>query len=508
MSVESIIQKILDSRKNLTRDEINKMIEEKVKSAKGYFTLEIAAQMVASALGVQPPQRDLEPKILIKDLVSGLDDVTIAGRVIQVYRSQIFSRSDGTEGVIKRLLIADNSGVMKVVLWDRKARLADDENVKPTQIVKVSHGYVREGTNGEIELNLGTHGEIEVLSQSELESKYPKVEEFTKKIGDITGKNGRVNIAGTVHRIFPQSVFKRKDGSEGKTRRLWFGDSTGLIRVVFWNSKVEEIRNLKEGHYLQVMSARVKNRIDGQLELHVEDSSYVEVAATSLPELTSLPPSFVKVREVRERSRNVDILARVASIGDLRKLDNSSAETTFLLPLLIEDETGSIRLNLWEDKALLSNQLSPGVAVLVRGAYARKRSGEVALNLDEKGSITINPKIKEAEDLPQHIERVIKLADIREEQYVTVQGTVATKPIVREVTTKHSEKVKVTSFELSYDTRNVPLSLWRELADSAEKLSIGDHVKIKNIYAKIDLSGQLKLSSSMFTSIEKLPKQD
>ncbi len=506
MSVESIIHRILDSRKDLTRDEITKMIEEKVKSAKGYFTLEIAAEMVASALGVQTPQRDRESKISIKDLVSGLNDVTITGRVIQVYRPQIFSRPDGSEGVFKRLLIADNSGVTKVVLWDGKAKIADDVNVKPTQIVKVSHGYMREGTNGQIELNLGRHGEIEVLSQSELEDRYPRVEQFTKRIGDITEKNGRVNIAGAVQRISPESVFKRKDGSEGKTRRLWLRDSTGMIRVVFWNSKVEEIKNLREEDHLYIMSARVKSRLNDQLELHIEEASSVDVAAELPLGLTFPPTSFVKVTEITERSRNIDVLARIASVSDLRKVDKSSGEAKYLLHLLIEDETGSIRLSLWEDGGLLSNQLSPGIVVLIKGAYGRKRFGEVSLNLDKRGSIVINPGITEAKNLPQHTEKLVKLADINDKHYVTIQGTVATRPSIREVRTGRNESVKVASFELSDSTRNVEVSLWRQLAESAEKLSVGDRVRVENISVRRDLSGQLKLSSNVFTSVKRLSK--
>jgi len=505
MAVESIVQAILDSRRDLTREDIIRMIDEKVNSAKGYFTREFAAHLVASELGVQAPQVNLQSGILVKDLVSGLGDVTVTGRVIRASPFQVFTRSDGTEGGVKRLLVADKSGVVNVALWNDKAKLAEDENVKPGHIVKFSHGYVREGMNGKIELSLGTWGEIEVLPKDGLEDEYPPLESFIKRIGEITEKCRRVDVSGFAQQISPGSVFKRKDGSEGRTRHLWLRDSTGQIRVVFWNGKVAEIEDLREGSLLRIMNARVRSQIGGQFELHVEEASSVVFVAEKPSGLVLLPTRFVKVKEITEERRNMSVLARVAYVGDIRKFDRPSG-ARYLSQLIVEDETGSIQLNLWEDKALLSEQITVGDALLIEGVYARKRFGKTFLNLDTKGTITVNPSIKEAENLPQHVERIVRAADLREGEYVTVQGTVLTKPVIREVTTARKERVKVASFELSDNTGKIEVSLWGELAETAEKMSVGDYVKITNIYVKRDVSGRLKSSSSMLTSVERLPK--
>lgn len=508
MALGSIIEQIVASRGDLTREEIVKMIEEKVKSSKGYFTHEIAAHIVASELGVQTSQRSLQPEILIKSLVSGLSDVTATGRVIYASPCRSFTRSDGTEGNVKRLLIADRSGVVKVVLWDEKAKLADIEIADPGQIVKFSHGYVRAGLDGKLELNLGARGEIEVLPQDRMRDEYPPVEKFIRKIGEITGKNRRVNVLGVVQRIFPESLFKRKDGSEGKTRRLWLRDTTGQIRVVFWNREVEEISNLRKGDYLRIMNAKVKSQSDRQLELHVEETSNVEVMTEEIPGLTLPSAGLMKVKDAKQGMRDVSILARVVEVGDMRKFGRSGSETGYFSQLLLEDGTGSIQLNLWGDMATISRQISPGDAVLVERAYARKRFEKISLNLDSKGSIKINPDIEGVEDLPQDVGRRIEIADIKDGEYVTVQGTVVTNPGIREVTTSRKENVKLVSFEISDDTGEVEVTLWRKLAEAAERLSAGDKVEIGSIYAKRDPSGQLRLSSTMLTSFEKMSRKD
>jgi len=500
MTVESIIKRILAARKDLTHEEVLKMIEEKIKSAKGYFTEEIAARIVASELGIKTAQKRL-PEISIKNLVSGLNDVTITGRVIHVFPTQRFTRMDETEGFFKRLIIADKSGEIKVVLWNDKAKLADTIGIKPGNIVKFSHGYVREGLDGKAELNMGNRGEIEILPD-EMSDEYPSIEKFIKKINKITGKDRNANVLGIVQQVSSESKFKKKDGSEGKTKWIMLRDSTGQIRVVFWNNKADEIKTLKKGNYLRIMNAKVRTRIDGQPELHVERGSSIEILTEKPSGSNSLPSIYTKIKEITQGMRNIDILARVIGVGEVRELNRQT--TKYYSQLLIKDETGSIQLNLWGDKALLSKKIKPGDTVLIEGANAQRRFGKISLNLDNKGSITINPKVKEAENLPDFTEEITKIKNAKEGECITVQGTVLTSPSLREITTTRNERVKVASFELSDDTGKIKVSLWRKLAEAAETISVGDLIKIRNIFVRKDMLGELSLSSGMLTSLEKI----
>ncbi|MFB0505084.1 MAG: OB-fold nucleic acid binding domain-containing protein [Candidatus Bathyarchaeia archaeon] len=504
MTVDSIIKEILASRGDLTREEVLRMIEEKVKNAEGFFTDETAARIISSELGIKTAQKQLAES-LIKNLVSGLNDVTVTGRVISVSPSRRFARSDGTEGFVKRIQIADKSGLMKAVLWDDKAKEADSFDIRSGQVIRLSHGYLREGFDGRIELNLGTRGEIEILPEEECD-RYPPLENFLGGIAEITDKDGEVSILGVVREISPESRFERKDGSEGKMKSIRLKDFTGEIRVVFWDNKADEIENLKRGDHLKIMNAEVRNGIRGQHELHVQRDSAIE-NLTELPlGLDSLPSAFTKAEEITPGMRNIDILARVREIGRTAKLHEQ--KTGSLLKLLVEDETGSILLNLWGDKALLCNEIRRGVVLLIEGAFARDRFGRPVLNLDDGGSITINPKIEEAAKLQRLPETVTDITEIREGKCITVEGEILTELNLREVTAARDEGVKVASFELSDSTGTTEVSLWRSLAEDAEKLSTGDIIKIRNVYVRRDLSGKLSLSSGTFTSLQRLSKND
>ena len=506
MGLKEIVQRILSSRGDLTREEVLELIEEKKGTAEGFFTDEAAARIVAAELGVEVLREPFRPEAWIRDLVSGLNDVTVVGRAIAAYPPQTFTRPDGTEGKVARLLIADKTGTLKVVLWDDKVSLIGVRKVEPGGIIKVSHGYVREGLNGRLELHVGLRGDVQVSPPGAVESEYPPIAHFIQKIGEITRKQRKACVLGVVQNIYPASEFKRRDGTRGKVMRLDLRDDTGQITAVLWNEKVEELGEVKRGDHLQIMNGRVKERLDGRLELHVERATYIESPAEAP---SPLPTRFTKIKELRPAMPGVNVLARVMHAGEIREFRRSGGEIGQVSTLLIKDETGSIRLNLWEDKAALSKQIQPGDIVLAEGAYPRERFGKMNLNLGRQGVLILNPTVAEAAGLPPYKEENTKIAEIEEEGGpINVEGTVATTPTIREVITTREERVAVASFDLTDDTGKIRVSVWRKLVDAVRDLPIGTRIKIKNAYVKKGFSDQLELTSRVSTSIEALSKPE
>ena len=167
MSLEEIVERILSSRSDLKREEVLEMIEKKKRGAGDFLTDETAARIVASELGVESGKKPLRLEIQIQDLVSGLNDVTVAGEVVALYPPKIFTRRDWTEGKLASLLVSDKSGTLRVVLWDDKVDLVESGKIQREQNIRISHGYVREGWGENLELHVGKRGSIEVLATSE-----------------------------------------------------------------------------------------------------------------------------------------------------------------------------------------------------------------------------------------------------------------------------------------------------------------------------------------------------
>ena len=167
MSFEEIVERILSTKSDLKRKEILEMIKKKKSEAGDFLTDETAARIVASELGVESRKKPLRLEIQIKDLVSGLNDVTVAGKVATVYPPKKFTRRDWTEGKLASFLVSDESGTLRVVLWDDRVELVESGKIQQEQTVRISHGYVRMGWDGNKELHVGKRGSVDILAKTE-----------------------------------------------------------------------------------------------------------------------------------------------------------------------------------------------------------------------------------------------------------------------------------------------------------------------------------------------------
>jgi replication factor A1 len=366
MSVEEIIECIISARTDVSREAILQKIKEKKSVAGGFLTDETAARLVASELNVDVAQELFHPKEMpIGELVLGLNNVTVIGRVLVAYPMQTFARKNGSMGRFGHLLLADETGTLRILLWNDKAGLVADDKVKQGQVVRVLHGYVREARDGQFELHLGQRSELEINPQDVKEDNYPKMESFMEKIGKITKKKKKANVMGTVMSVSQVTDFQRVDGSEGKVCRVTLRDATGQITAVFWNDRVDTLDGVQVGERLQVIDARVKEKVDGQLELHVENRTFVE----------RLPPAveeIVKINSLKEEGAPVVVEGFVRTTPVRREVTTSGNEKVMVASFELEDDSGKIWVSAWRKHAETAVQLAVGTRVRIKDAYVRK----------------------------------------------------------------------------------------------------------------------------------------
>ena len=373
MDLENIVQQILLNRHDLTREEVLKKIYEKKRSSEDYFLDEVAARIIALELGVEI-QNEEEPfsgEIAIKDLVSGLNNVTIIARVIAVYSAQTFTRNDSTEGKVARLLLADKTGTLKLVLWNDKIELIEADRMKRGQIVRVLHAYVRESFDGQLELHLGNKGDLETSPKNVDESRLPRMEDFLDKIGRLKPEKKTVSISGTVTQVFPVSEFTRKDGTSGKVRRLRLRDETGETTAVFWNEKADELGAVCENDQLQITNARIKAGLDGRTELHVENSSQIEKTAGQAAQPVAAAAVIHRIADLTE-GRLAIIEATVTSAPIIKEVITSQGENVLVASFDLADDSGKIGVSLWRKHAEYARMLSIGTRIRLKDAYVKK----------------------------------------------------------------------------------------------------------------------------------------
>ncbi len=96
------------------------------------------------------------------------------------------------------------------------------------------------------------------------------------KIKNVIPKMRSVEVVGKIVGISDVREFEKGD-RKGRVQSITIGDETGQIRVVFWNDKIELIKNIKEGSVVKVKQGYTKTNNFGIPEIHMGNRSNLEV---------------------------------------------------------------------------------------------------------------------------------------------------------------------------------------------------------------------------------------
>lgn len=190
----------------------------------------------------------------IDDLTLGLSDVTLQGKLLETDDIRTFQRDDGSEGRVSNLKLGDETGRIRVTLWDDQADLAEELDAGIS--VEVVDGYVRE-RSGDLELHVGNRGTVD-----EIDEDIEYVPQTTN-IADLEiGQT--VDIGGVIRSADDKRTFDRDDGSTGQVKNVRVQDKTGDIRVALWGEKADT--DLGPGDEVQFADVTIKDGWQDDLE--------------------------------------------------------------------------------------------------------------------------------------------------------------------------------------------------------------------------------------------------
>jgi len=262
ISYDDIVRKICEE-KNVSKDEIDAKVTEKIRQLSDLVSKEGAAHIIANQMGVKVFESVNNREIKIKDVIPGMPVVNVNVRVLNLFGIRDFDTGK-RKGRVANLNVGDETGMVRMVIWDEQLiKTLEEGKFKEGDILKVKAAYARDN-NGYKELHLGTKSEIivnpEGISVGDV-VRQNQVNYNRKKINELQ-ENESAEIFGTIVQVFDPRFYEAcpscgKKLVEGKCPEhvnvvatqipilnIFFDDGFGNIRIVFFRDVVEKVLGL------------------------------------------------------------------------------------------------------------------------------------------------------------------------------------------------------------------------------------------------------------------------
>ncbi len=159
----------------LSKEELEKKVEGKRAKLSGLVSKEGAAQIIAAELGINFEKE----KMKISEIAQGMKRVNLAAKIVDISPVRSYNKS-GREGKVVNLMIADQTGNAKAVLWDSNhIGLIEQAKIKVGDVIELSNAQIRNG-----ELHLGSFSDFK-LSKENIGEVVTKKMFTSKKLKDV-----------------------------------------------------------------------------------------------------------------------------------------------------------------------------------------------------------------------------------------------------------------------------------------------------------------------------------
>ena len=463
---EALKAKILSQRRDLTEEELNRLIEEKKRQiGAGYLSDAGACWLIASELGVT-----LEEKVggsgeeLTPSAVQiGLSEATVRGRVLSTYSTKTYSRKDGTTGKYRRLVIFDKESFLPVTLWDEAAESSERLTLRAGSLIRIVRGYVKVGLDGKPALHVGQRGYIETLPEDE---SFITLDEISRDVAEVKGAERNLVIKGVVDSEPKYSEFARKEGSGSVIQFYLKGKGERRVRVVLWDMSPEVSSKIRVGGGVLIAAVRSKTLPNGEIELHGDEA-------------TTIIPCEVEV------SRKV---LRLVSKG-------SSTQANGVATILLLDKSKQIVTYLVKGEALQLIKEIPYDALV-----------EVSLQRSVLSTASDLKLVKEDEGIiPKTTDLLVKVKDVKGGSDPLFLKVIAlTKPSTQDIYTREGVNVRKTELIVGDETGEIRLNAWRDLHEKLLDISPGERLLLRGVASQVSRDGTLYLTVRAYTDVEKI----
>ena len=212
-----------------------------------------------------------------------------------------------------------------------------------------------------------------------------------------------VDIIGRLITLYDAHSFQRDTGDTGYVRSGDIADSTGMVRVSFWDEKAEADYHI--GKVYKLENARTRATINA-VELNAgKTTRVIELSDAEAPDLPSFEELEEKVFELKkitdldEDDVNVKVVARIVELEDTREFTRQDGTKGAVRNMTSGDVSGFIDVTLWEEKTNLPYDTNE--AIKIQNPYVRYNdmSNRYELSIGNSANI-LEPSYSELSSLP------------------------------------------------------------------------------------------------------------
>ena len=343
-------------------------------------------------------------------------DVSIIGVVSRLQDIRVFTRkTDNTEGKLRNFDVRDSTGEIRVTVW------GDDTNIviNKGDFIKVIGGDVRfdEYTQSQYSMNTNFNTQITVNPENLPIEKLDELDGIRNELHPVSigqiqfdyDEDGvEIDIIGRILSLEDPREFQRDDSTVGIVRSALFADESGKVRLSFWNEKAEG--DYAVGEAYRIENARTRLGMYS-VDLNIGGGSRIirlseeQASAMFIPELATLEKAiydYKKIEDLDEDEEDTVIVGRVIELNEIRNFDRDNGDTGSVRNIEIADDTGSIRVVLWDNDAKMDLEM---------GQPLKLQNPRLSLDMDNRlqatvsgGTTVLEPSEKELEDLPSQDE--------------------------------------------------------------------------------------------------------
>ena len=462
---ETLMDKLLEEKPDLTRDDILEQINiKKERIGAGYLTDQGALFLVASDHEIQL-QEPLNLQTKLSEMYVGAKDIKVDARVMGVSDTKRLTRKDGSPLNLRTMTIYDADTRCSVKLWGDATSIPVLDDLTAGDPIRISGGYVRTDLGGSLNINLSEGADIEPLDDL---PDVPGIDAMAVDPVEITDLSRDAIVIGELDGLVSTINFTNNRGEPNQALKMRIRGTNGVsYKVVIWglDESAIDTKMIKPKAKVKLLGVRGKQN-QQDLEIHGNESTKIVI----------------------------DEDDKISGPMTLRIISISSSERGSALVLCVDKNK---TLYFLMDQATHSKEFGEGDVIECQPTKAYGKS----ITLEDDAYMR---KIEDNPDIPTKTDIRTRIADADPGEDYCIEVVVLQNPVVRDIRTRAGDDIQLLEMYVGDDSKEMWVKGWRNQTMLAADCNQGDRISITGVNARHGMDGRVDLVLTAFSTIEKV----